>query len=122
MSKDLCPQRAHRDLTIAALRTARRTTGGSALPAAGATRKVEKDVFTLRKQATPVPASHHAQGMIIRSRMAALAPLRATSEQERFAKATERNKCSCQRHEHLPLADLVVLAGWLHPFPFRTRP
>jgi hypothetical protein len=22
----------------------------------------------------------------------------------------------------LPLADLVVMAGWLHPFPFRTRP
>ncbi len=22
----------------------------------------------------------------------------------------------------LPLADLVVIAGWLHPFPFRTRP
>ena len=22
----------------------------------------------------------------------------------------------------LPLIDLVVIAGWLHPFPFRTRP
>ena len=22
----------------------------------------------------------------------------------------------------MPFADLVVLAGWLHPFPFRTRP
>jgi hypothetical protein len=22
----------------------------------------------------------------------------------------------------LPLADLVVMAGWPHPFPFRTRP
>ena len=24
--------------------------------------------------------------------------------------------------ERLPLADLVVMAGWPHPFPFRTRP
>ncbi|MDF1635835.1 hypothetical protein, partial [Mycoplana sp. MJR14] len=80
--------RAHRDLTIAALRTARRTTGGSALPAAGATRKGLKDVFKNEVKTSPA-SHHHAQGMFIRSRMAALAPLRATSEQDRFAKATK---------------------------------
>ena len=24
--------------------------------------------------------------------------------------------------QNMRLADLVVMAGWLHPFPFRTRP
>ena len=32
---------------------------------------------------------------------------------------TKRNSFSKQ---NMLFADLVVMAGWLHPFPFRTRP
>jgi hypothetical protein len=70
------------------LRTARRTPGGSALPAAGATQNLdEKDVFTKTLTANAYWLSPGYQLLTT-----------------------------------LPLADLVVMAGRLHPFPFRTRP
>ncbi len=57
MSKDLLSSRAHRDLAIAALRTARRTTGGSALPAAVAPREGSKTCSQRQNEASPLPAS-----------------------------------------------------------------
>jgi hypothetical protein len=32
------------------------------------------------------------------------------------------NSVCAHKAQILRFADLVVLAGWLHPFPFRTRP
>ena len=46
---------------------------------------------------------------------------RPQAEQERFAKAKQTDTKPCLRMV-LPLADLVVMAGFPHPFPFRTRP
>jgi hypothetical protein len=44
------------------------------------------DVFKTKRSKPRQLLNHHAQGMFIRSRMTALAPLRAISQQERFAK------------------------------------
>ena len=37
-------------------------------------------------------------------------------------KETKDVKTSASFSHKLRFADLVVMAGWLHPFPFRTRP
>ena len=71
-----------------------------------------------------------------RSRVLGLRPGSRRSEQRRG-----KTRCESGHKDHLlpysptallpsipsfstfmPFADLVVLAGWLHPFPFRTRP
>ena len=58
-------------------------------------------------------------------------PSAASSRRLRYARQDKTKamfrKSSFSTHSDLtvgtlPLIDLVVIAGWLHPFPFRTRP
>ena len=52
-------------------------------------------------------------------------PIRSTACIAGLAKRDCSNKKAVELHQLLIMlrfADLVVMAGWLHPFPFRTRP
>ena len=46
---------------------------------------------------------------------------RSALRNRRFRSA-DNGKAQTQLLEYMRFADLVVIAGWLHPFPFRTRP
>lgn len=120
----------------ATLRTARRTPGGSALPAAGGSQKGSK---TCSKR--PLPTV----GSLLDFKQAAIQakgrrqsfggpsagqqpagceqPVR-TKQPAMFRKIQLLNlfRQSPVGTSTLPLADLVVMAGRPHPFPFRTRP
>ena len=90
-----------------ALRTGRATRRDGRWPcgADAPVPKEEKDVFTKtsEEESLPRPASQiHAQGMLIRSRMAALAPLQAHRASKKGLPKQEQGQWSCRRHQHCP--------------------
>ena len=44
------------------------------------------------------------------------------SENQRALSARSSGRGFAQTSLPHPFADLVIIAGWLHPIPFRTRP
>jgi hypothetical protein len=71
-------------------------TGGSALPAAVASRKVQRRVQNIKtnedaKASSTSFSKHHAQSMLIRSRMTALAPLRGDKPSKKGLPKQEGN-------------------------------
>jgi hypothetical protein len=51
-----------------------------------------------------------------------MAPKDVFKTNEVKTSASFSNQLARRGAQPLRFADLVVLAGWLHPFPFRTRP